>query len=60
LYGVIPFQVTGISPHVISVSVSVSLAVGKACIIPPTGGIEYKKRKKKKKENTHTHSKSPM
>jgi hypothetical protein len=41
-------------------SVSVSFAVGKACIIPPTGGIEYKKKKKKKKENTHTHSKSPM
>jgi hypothetical protein len=39
---------------------SVSLAVGKACIIPPTGGIEYKKRKRKEKKNTHTHSKSPM
>jgi hypothetical protein len=28
-------------------TVSVSLAVGKACIIPPTGGIEYKKEKRK-------------
>jgi hypothetical protein len=28
---------------------SVSLAVDKMCIIPPTGGIEYKKKKKKEK-----------